>query len=282
MSKPVAIHQGHGRWKRMKLGVAKFLRNPVHIVAGIGFMGFLIDMTIKPISNAGLILLALASSPWLTKLIKSAKLPGGLELELATPAPPESTGTKLAEELSETSPQTLGAPSSQDQAGGAPQTVPGSAGRLYLPNQGLALAYLAEGLVLQELQRETGGLLQRNVLLGAGRARELDGLITTADETIAVEIKLFIGRPPPRAIIDQLVQRLEHLPFELKATGHRDPRVVIALVTDDGAASAIDAIIEMVGRRRVELRHFKLPDLLAKYGFSSEEKKQGSGGPRID
>lgn len=263
----------------MRSVLRRLFDNPLYVVGGIGLVGFLIDMCVKPISNAGLILLGLASSPWLTKLIKSAKV-AGVELEMAPPAPREATGARLAEEIGSQPVDQLpaSAPSGASEGAQAHPAAPitGTGGNLYAPSDRLALAYLAEGLVLQELQREVGGLLQRNVDIGThGNARQLDGLIVASDATIAVEIKLFIGRPPVKAIITQLHERLEFVPFELRKRGYTNPRVVIAIITYDDSSEYTE-LFEALSNPRIQVRHFNFNELLSKYGFSGAEIKQGS------
>lgn len=259
----------------MRKLIRKFFGNPVYVVGTIGFLGFLIDMLVKPISNAGLILLALASSPWLTRLIKSAKLPG-VELEFVPSAPPASTGERLAEELS-LSPDNVGTPTDPTVGTDPAQPIPGSAGLLLPPTGRLAEAYLAEGLVLQELQREAGGFLQKEVELGSydGKRMIIDALITGGATTLAVEVKLYSNMSPTQAVIDQLVSRFSHVPHELRQMGLLRPTMMIAIVTVEQSKAWKQVLHDWKrgeadrARRRanVQFRHFHLPDLLSKYGF---------------
>lgn len=278
---------------RVLSGIRSFVHNPVYVVATIGLAGFVVDMLWKPISNAGLILLGLASMPWLTRLIKSAKL-GGLEIELAPAAPPASIGARLAEEVApeastlppEPGPEpSVTEPVPPDSMPGAPvaggssdlpKPQTGSGGELFPANQRLALAYLAEGLVLQDLQRELGGVLQRAVRLDTayGSHREIDGLILTPSETVAVEIKLFLAQRPLKMMIKQAIDRTTGVPFALRKMGYPNPRLVIAIVSDSASTAWERRILELQDSMefpagRMQLRHFNLPDLLTRYGFSA-------------
>ncbi|MGE5475153.1 MAG: hypothetical protein ACM3Q1_00730 [Bacteroidales bacterium] len=68
-------YERHVKWLRA------FLQRPQQVIAAVALIGFLVDLAIKPISNAGLILIVLALSPWITRIIKTIELPGGGKVE---------------------------------------------------------------------------------------------------------------------------------------------------------------------------------------------------------
>jgi len=71
--------------QKFRRDTAKRLRaivqRPQHVISLVALFGFFIDLAIKPISNAGLILIVLALSPWITRIIKTIELPGGGKVE---------------------------------------------------------------------------------------------------------------------------------------------------------------------------------------------------------
>lgn len=69
------------RYERLHKWLRAFLQRPQQVIALVALLGFLIDLAIKPISNAGLILIVLALSPWITRIIKTIELPGGGKVE---------------------------------------------------------------------------------------------------------------------------------------------------------------------------------------------------------
>lgn len=70
-----------GSHKRHLISLRGFIRKPQAVIAVVALIGFIIDFAIKPISNAGLILIVLALSPWITRIIKTIELPGGGKVE---------------------------------------------------------------------------------------------------------------------------------------------------------------------------------------------------------
>lgn len=79
-------------------GLRSLTRPPV-VISIIGIAGFAIDMVVKPISNAGLVLLLAAAAPWLLKTIKRLKVGDYIEFENLTPSETERKLTAEAEEL---------------------------------------------------------------------------------------------------------------------------------------------------------------------------------------
>ena len=260
-------------------------RYPVLIVALIGFVGFLLDYLWKPISTSGLILLGLAATPWLIKVIKlkKGKL-AGWEFEVADPAAPASTGARLAEELAKAGEEPvdgeLPLPEPEQQPA-MPQEAPppdqqlnaqppdlSSERRASSHETRVARAYLAEGLVFQELQREFGGFIQREVRIGA---TEIDGIIATSRTAIAVEVKLVKDL---RNWQSRVAEAAHHLLSAREAAKQRYEHVsiLVAVVVDNKRTSfASSRRLRELMRMYPELdvRVDFLPELLDKYGVST-------------
>lgn len=258
--------------------------NPTYVLAGVGLAGFCVDMFLKPISNSALILLGVACSPWLTRLITSAEI-AGFKLALAPPAPPQSTGEKLAHEAAEAQePPELAQEQHNDVIMGdaaedgrqAPPAEPitGSGGSTFAPGQNLAAAYLLEGLVAEELQRELSGLIQRGVRLERpdGVTSEVDALIIRENETVVLEVKLFAKRPYRASLIEQAQSQTLRNVHTLVKMGHKYVRGIVAVVVSDreAALSFERSLAKSIPfSDRVQVRVFSASDLMAKYGFNS-------------
>lgn len=63
--------------RQIRTSVADFLRKPQNLIATVAIAGLFVDLLIKPISNVGLLLIVLALSPWIARIIESIELPGG-------------------------------------------------------------------------------------------------------------------------------------------------------------------------------------------------------------
>jgi hypothetical protein len=271
-------------------GFRKTPRYPVLVVAVMGFAGFLLDYLWKPISTSGLILLGLAVSPWLIRVIKlkKGKL-GGWEFEVADVAAPASTGARLAEEIAEEAAEEPANPElplpepaqSQplapeaspvgNEGVAASQSVPSAAdGNLALLSSHqnrVARAYLAEGLVFQELQREFGGFIQREVRLDSS---EIDGIVVTSRGAIAVEVKLVKDLRNWQSRVMSAAYRL--LSFREAAKGRYDNLSVLVAVVVDNKRTPFEMSRRLREFRGVypelDVRIFFLPELLDKYGLS--------------
>jgi hypothetical protein len=268
----------------------KSQRYPVLVVALIGFAGFLLDYLWKPISTSGLILLALAATPWLIRVIKLKRgKVGGWEFEVADAAAPATTGARLAEEIAEETaegvenpelplqepeqPVLAEAPPPTDEAeSNAPSTrrTSGWSPELTSAHETrVARAYLAEGLVFQELQREFGGFVQREVLLGS---TNVDGIIVTDRGAIAVEVKLVKDL---RNWQNRVTRAAYSLLSSREAAEKRYGRIsiLVAVVVDNMRTN-----FEMSRRLRelrsvypeLDVRMYFLPELLEKYGVSPQ------------
>src|SRR5690606_10990181 len=62
-----------------------FVFRPASAVVALGLGGFLVDLLVRPVSTAGLLLILLAASPFLLELARAAR-PGGAKPRAAEPA----------------------------------------------------------------------------------------------------------------------------------------------------------------------------------------------------
>jgi hypothetical protein len=261
-------------------------RYPVTVIAALGLGGFLLDYLWKPISTAGLILLALTASPWLIRVVRVKKGSlAGWEFELGYPSDPMATGERLAEELRENDDQSLGGsgqaepagapenPSAQPPGGdviatpGSPQTNIHRAVPTAPLHMQYARAYLAEGLVFQELQREFGGTIQREVRVGP---YAIDGVVFGPTGPVAVEVKLLSSG---KALRNRLVSAATRL-MQLGALGGEkfgNLRPLLAIVVErmDEASDHWRRRLREVKSEfpGIDFRVFSLEDLLRKYGI---------------
>jgi hypothetical protein len=132
----------------------------------------------------------------------------------------------------------------------------------------VATAYLLEGLVLDELERQIGGPAQRQALFrDKGKAFEMDGVIETSDHIYAVEIKLLKGEFARR--LRETRRLVQH--FEQFITGStRSWRLIVALVLDKDTLSHASTAIENFKNELPSFASVQLFDrhvLLKKYGF---------------
>lgn len=269
---------------RAKLAFTNFHKShqyPVAVVATLGLVGFLLDYFWKPVSTAGLILLGLVASPWLLRVIKVKKgTVGGWEFELAQSSAPAETGERLAEEIRNDeadSPEQAATDIVENETPGEgeadPQEEPITN---VIPSSGtfrselVAQAYLAEGLVFQELQREFGGTVQREVRVGP---YAVDGIVFGPSGPVAVEVKLVSSKGASRVRLIDAGARLLQL-SSLGGERFSNLRPLLAIVLRDN-----DSTSEHWRRRirefrtdfsRIDTRVFKLEELLQKYGLTEE------------
>lgn len=199
-------------------------RYPIAVIASLGLGGFLLDYFWRPISTAGLILLGLAASPWLIKVVRVRKgTVAAWEFELGYPSAPLETGERLAAELREGADDTAHEQISDiaeqvaeaETQGGQldPEPAPATAQEddkpTLLDNRRaqVARAYLAEGLVFQELQREFGGTVQKEVRIGP---YAIDGIVFGPSGPVAVEVKILSsGKALRNRIVDAAARLLQ-------------------------------------------------------------------------
>jgi hypothetical protein len=161
--------------------------------------------------------------------------------------PPAALGHRLSQETetSEVEPgEQNGAAASEQKA--APAT-PGTMRELRTQGPGMlrsaadrvTRAFVAEALVLQELQREFGGAIRRQVAvrLGGGRSFRVDGIINVDNRTVAIEVKIIKKYQNLANIInDSIAQAMRYRnSFENVASF----RFILAIVVDDGISTNI-------------------------------------------
>lgn len=211
------------------------LTRPAAIISIIGIVGFAIDMLVKPISNAGLILLLAASSPWILKTVKRLKVGDYLEFESLSPSEAQRKLQAEAEELLAESVEPSTNTKQIDDVEGEPPPAPRIAeGALAItPDMDNVLAAmrginLTERLVLDWLEGQLGVTVRRNVRLGN---LELDGLAFTKPVPTLIEIKALNSSPnlsrrlrSARATLNGARREWVHMRSE-------EPRLLLILTT---------------------------------------------------
>ncbi|MBU6445592.1 MAG: hypothetical protein KGR48_16950 [Alphaproteobacteria bacterium] len=132
-------------------------------------------------------------------------------------APPASLGARLQAEIDEgpVVPITVGddteKPANQEEGNKAIES-PNDVPTVSNPARRLEETYLLEGLVFQELQRELGGSILREVemSLGEGDHVRVDGVVRTDREVVAVDVNILRSRldrtlSQARALMDKFI-----------------------------------------------------------------------------
>ena len=170
---------------------------------------------------------------------------------------PETIGKKLADEIKNEQ------PSSTSNAKPAPVAD--------LKSQ-VTEAYVAEGLVFQELQSEFNGPILREVAFGSGAVA--DGIIEPLlGSPIVVEIKrLRSGIELERRVQDGCYQLMKNHDY-LTRKHNKEYRLVLAIVVDNPILKekAFTAASRFTTAHNfpIECRVMVLPDLMKKYNFSA-------------
>lgn len=159
---------------------------PAVIISCIGIAGFIIDMTLKPVSNAGLILLLAAASPWIIKTVKRLKVGEYLEIETLTQSEAERKLEKEAEEVLAEDPV-----ASPIAPGASREPAPGIAVGSRSPDRGRIQSMMrnmriTETMALDWLERQLDVPVRRSVRV---ENIELDGLALTEPKPTIIEIK---------------------------------------------------------------------------------------------
>ncbi len=277
-------------FKRGLAGISKFHKShryPVAVIAVLGFGGFVLDYCWKPISTVGLILLGLAASPWLMRVIRVKKgTLAGWEIELGYPSAPMETGERLAEELREEAdaplvepgPTSAAEPETDElppegKSDPPPSEEPSPAShvkdtRFQDRNAQIARAYMIEGLVFQELQRELGGTIQRQVKIGQFA---IDGIVFGPSGPVAVEVKIV---STGRSFRNRLIVSTAQLASISSVGGQRfsNLRPLLAIVVENMEGASDNwrrRLREFQGEfPKIEVRLFSSEGLLKKYGLS--------------
>lgn len=257
-----------------------WLGNPTYVLAIVGFAGFAVDMFLKPISNAGLILLGVACAPWLARLLKSAEF-AGFKFVLSPSAPAQSLASKLSKELDPNEADSGGITDDTEKQSDASgmQYIPtapasgGPIGRIKL-NKNLAEGYLLEGLAIRDLQSDLPGMVQRDVRLRDrnGRFYDIDGLIVRDVETVAVEVRHWTHRKPKVGELSNAISRLISSVYFLREHGYANPRgILVVLARNSEEASKMETAMadEAQFSSQVQVRFTSADELMNKYGFAA-------------
>lgn len=205
-------------------------RQPGVVVSFIGIVGFIIDMWVKPVSNAGLILLLAASCPWLLKLVKRLKVGDYLELEPLTPAEIEQKlDTEAAELVQEATPKR--AETGEIATAKKPTRTPAKAKAAPKPTidligQTRRHLYLTDQLVLDRLEAEFGVEFRRNVRLGAF---ELDAVAMTKPIPTLIEIKVVRSSTHIQRRLREAIDHLRTARHEWRRASGEAPRSLLVV-----------------------------------------------------
>lgn len=254
-------------------------RYPVAVVSTLGLIGFLLDYLWKPVSTSGLIMLGLMALPWLMKIIRVKKgTVAGWEFELAQSSIPAETGERLALELQTDATDELGEQPPNNAEGDVIND--GNPGPAVIQNEPVltpfqrshvdrvAQAYVAEGLVFQELQREFGGTVQREVKVGP---YAVDGIVFGPSGPVAVEVKLFAAGKIVRArLIDAAARLLQLSSFGGEKYSNLRPLLAIVVRDVDSSSDNWRRRLREINSEfsSIDIRVFLLDELLRKYGMS--------------
>ena len=135
-------------------------------------------------------------------------------------------------------------------------------------------AYLAETLVLQDLENEFGYSISRNVTMGAGGQQiEIDGVINRPNGTTFVEIKFLRSKTnlanTLRLMADQ-IEKFSALCEKMRFVSKSD--FIFAIVVEGGKEFRNEVEIALdsptLEAKGFEIRVYSLEDLLEKYGLS--------------
>jgi len=139
-----------------------------------------------------------------------------------------------------------------------------------------ARAYLAEGLVMQELQAEFGGTVLRELPLDLrGRRLILDGLINTGNEWIVVEIKFVRHASAFAKMLSRIGDQLGAYRAALKGKVVASVRFILGVVVDEPLEK--DYANQLVERYRSEvgddvtIRLYEFTYLAEKYGVAEDQ-----------
>jgi hypothetical protein len=200
----------------------------------------------------------------LLRRIKAAKI-AGTEIQF-NEAPPAKIGERLAQEVKQ-----IEAQAGEDGGEKAPPAPLGEKeGQAVSQTRHtlVARAFLAESLVLQELQTEFNAPARRNVGFGSRGGQFIaDGVIEAPDGTYVIEVKLVKSdRNYKRRIIEakHQIQRYR----DQMMSWPRPVKFVIAIVVDGGTEELADQIGSEFGDSEwLIARVYLLDQLIIKYGL---------------
>jgi Holliday junction resolvase-like predicted endonuclease len=203
------------------------------VICSIGLFGFAIDMLVKPISNAGLILLLAASTPWVLKTVKRLKVGDYIEFENLTLSEAERKLKSEAVELLEDAPHVAEQPPADDGQTAQQNDAPANIAPI-LPDVKRVMAAmreinLTERMVLDWLEGQLGVEIKRNVRLGQV---ELDGVALTSPAPTLVEIKAIQSPSGARKRFHTAIVHLRKAKNAWRQSHGGDPELLIIFTTN--------------------------------------------------
>jgi hypothetical protein len=192
--------------------------------------------------------------------------------------PPTAIGERLRDEISHDEQvqekQEAQQPSTIQKVREKPSPAPGVPEDRTTTVDTQLLAYSAENLVFEELQREFNARIQKRVTAKLGRntpAREFDGIIELPQETILIEVKILRSLGHIKLRVRKVEQQFRPILNEALTSGVRSTKLLLAMVylgsrpasgipeksIEEASASSPDVIVRL----------YYTNELLPKYGF---------------
>lgn len=135
-------------------------------------------------------------------------------------------------------------------------------------------AYLAETLVLQDLENEFGFSISRNVTISVGGQRmEMDGVIRRPTGETLVEIKFLRSKANLPDILKLMGDQIRRSTTFLKKTRFAPMSGFMFIIVVEGGKEFRDEVEDaldfpILKQKDLEVRVYSLEDLLEKYGLS--------------
>lgn len=222
-------------FQKMKLLTAKLfhaITRPASIISFIGVGGFIIDMTLKPVSNAGLILLLAAASPWIIKTIKRLKVGDYLEIETLTQSEAERKLEKEAEEALAEEPEVAQNETIANANDPVADTPTSETARLTPDRDKLKSVMrsikITEAMALDWAERQLGVPVQRQVRV---ENIELDGVALTKPTPTIIEIKNLSTTIHADRRVREALNRLTEAKYRWKKRTGDIPSRMLILIT---------------------------------------------------
>jgi|GEM_PF-1952917 len=144
-------------------------------------------------------------------------------------------------------------------------------------------AYMMESLVFQELQRDIGGSVRREVHLvdKNGKKIRADGVIEKGESKIIVEVKHL--RTSSHAMrIRKAFEQMQDYRRLLKGSSETPVRFMLVFIVDSNSAplnlNVRSVLKQLSSHEDVDCRVFEYSDLMSKYGFSEDQTEDQDNG----
>lgn len=265
-------------------------RNPLGVIAAFlsliyGMSALVTGVALKSLTvwNQGVLVLFIVAFPlimlaaflWLV-ISHHRKLyaPGDYRSDegfLGSSAPPESTAQRLRRDDKDISSPAEPTKVPENQITAKQQNYQ------LLPKDPAAQAYFVESLVLQDLQVQLRGSVQRGVVLRASNHSRLtaDGIIRSNDKITAVEVKLVRNKTFALRRLRDARFQLNEIQQALLSQGIQNADLLVAIVFDGSVADADSLTTELAGHQddigpKVQIKVYQLASLVQKYGFEAQ------------